>query len=275
MEKTIDGVRLAYDVAGSGDAIVLLHGFALDRSVWDAQFHSLAARRRVVRLDLRGSGESGCGAGPALMETLAGDVFGLLDALDIERAVVVGHGMGGYVGLAFFRMYTERVAGLALIASQVRADPAERSAERDALVAGLEARGIEAAIQTYLPRALAPNAAERLREQLRAIVARQSAAGAAAQLIGIKERVGSEDLLEDIAVPATIVAGDEDSWIPLDVAQRTAAAIAGCRFERLAGTGHVPMLEAPDATTAAIDALTVRCSLSREADPRSARATRA
>src|SRR5450631_1020019 len=55
MYKIIDGVRLAYDVAGSGDAIVLLHGFALDRSIWDAQFRALAARWRVVRLDLRGS----------------------------------------------------------------------------------------------------------------------------------------------------------------------------------------------------------------------------
>jgi 3-oxoadipate enol-lactonase len=273
MYKIIDGVRLAYDVAGSGDAIVLLHGFALDRSIWDAQFSGLAAHSRVVRLDLRGSGESACGEGPALMETLAGDVFGLLDALDIGRAVVAGHGMGGYVGLAFFRMYAERVAGLALIASQVRADPAERSAEREALIGRLEARGIEAAIETYLPRALAANAAEGLRERLRAIVARQSATGAAAQLVGIKERVGSEDLLEDIAVPATVVAGDNDPWIPLDTAERTAAAIADCRFEHFADTGHVPMLEAPDATTAALDALMGRASVSRAADPRSARAT--
>jgi pimeloyl-ACP methyl ester carboxylesterase len=75
---------MAYDVAGSGEAIVLLHGFA-------------------------------------------GDVLGLLDALDVERAVIAGHGMGGYVPLAFFRMYAERVAGLALIASQVCADAAERN----------------------------------------------------------------------------------------------------------------------------------------------------
>ena len=139
MHKIIDGVRLAYDVAGSGDAIVLLHGFALDRSVWDPQFDALAQRGRAIRIDLRGSGESAHGEGLALMETLAGDVFGILDALDAERVVIAGHGMGGYVALAFFRMYAERVAGLALIASQVRADAAEHSAERDALIAALEA----------------------------------------------------------------------------------------------------------------------------------------
>jgi 3-oxoadipate enol-lactonase len=276
MQKIIDGVSLAYDVAGSGAAVVLLHGFGLDRTVWDAQFTALAARGRAIRLDARGSGESACGDGPALMETLAGDVFGLLEALDVERAAIVGHGMGGYVALAFFRMYAERVAGLGLIASQVCADSAQRSTERDALIAALEARGIDAALDAYLPHALGPRSdSHGLLERVKSIVSRQSAAGAAAQLAGIKERVDSEDLLEDIRVPATIVAGDADAWLLIAAAEQTAAALADCRVERLAGIGHLPMLEAPGATTAAIAALLTRCAISGAADPRTARATRA
>ena len=100
MQQTIDGLRLAYDDAGSGDALVLLHGFPLDRTIWDVQFAALAQRCRVIRVDARGSGESECGAGPALMETLAGDLYGLLDALDVGRAIVAGHSMGGYIALA-------------------------------------------------------------------------------------------------------------------------------------------------------------------------------
>jgi pimeloyl-ACP methyl ester carboxylesterase len=277
MQKVIDGVRLAYDDAGSGDALVLLHGFALDRTIWDAQFVALAGHRRVLRLDLRGSGESACGEGPALMETLAGDVFGLLDALDIERAVVAGHGMGAYVALAFFRMYAERVAGLALIAGGVSADPADRWPERDAQLAALETRGIDALLETYLPRALGSAAAGNrdLRERVRAIVGRQQAAGAAAQLAGIKQRVGSEDLLEDIAVPAAIVAGDADPWISIDALTQTATAMADCRLVRFAGVGHLPMLETPAATTDALAALMLRCAFNPTTDPHTARATRA
>ena len=273
MHKMIDGLRLAYDDAGRGDALVLLHGFALDRAIWEPPFAALAARRRVIRLDLRGSGESACGEGPALMETLAGDVFGLLDALDIERAVIAGHGMGGYVALAFFRMYAERVAGLALIASSVSADPVERRGERDALGAAVAARGVAALSEAYLARNLGA-ASPQLRERVRAIVARQSAPGALAQIIGMKERVGSEDLLEDIHVPAALLVGENDRRLSIAAAERSAAAIAGCTLERLAGAGHLPMLEAPDAVTAALDALMLRCFVSESADPRNARATR-
>ena len=265
MQKTIDGVRLGYDVAGDGPALVLLHGFPLDRTIWDAQRAALASSCRVIRLDFRGSGESACGEGPALMETLAGDVFGLLDALDVDRAILAGHSMGGYVALAFFRMYAERVAGLALVASHVAADSAERRAGRDALSAALETRGsaaLEAAIGTLLPALLGPRAAAdpQLVARIRAIMARQSPAGAAAQVVGMKQRVGSEDLLEDIAVPAAILIGDCDPLIEVETARTTAAAIAGCTLERIAGAGHLPMLEDPQATTLALERFVARCA---------------
>jgi pimeloyl-ACP methyl ester carboxylesterase len=82
-------------------------------------------------------------------------------------------------------------------------------------------------------------------------------------------------VLEDILVPATIVAGASDASIPIELLARTAAAIADCEFVRLAGVGHLPMLEAPEATTAALERLIARCTLSAAADPRSVRATRA
>ncbi len=102
MQARIDGVRIGYDDEGTGIPMVLLHGFPLDRTIWEEQAARLAQRARVIRVDLRGAGESMPGEGPALMETLAGDVAGLLDHLKIERAIICGHAFGGYVALAFF-----------------------------------------------------------------------------------------------------------------------------------------------------------------------------
>jgi pimeloyl-ACP methyl ester carboxylesterase len=278
MQMIVDGVRLAYDVAGSGETLVLLHGFPFDRTIWDQQREALARRARVLRIDLRGSGESGCGSGPALMESLAGDVCGVLDALGIERAVVAGHSLGGYVALAFFRMYAERVAGLALVASHVAADTPARAIERAAQADVALARGMGALADAIVAGALEPAFAvahPHVVERLRAMVAAQDAAGAAAQIIGMKERVDSADLLEDIAVPALIVAGRSDRLIASEALERTAEAIADCEFVALPAVGHLPMLEAPEATTAALERLVARSALRSAADSHTARATHA
>src|ERR1700694_1294073 len=92
----IDGRRIGYDDSGGpGTPVVLLHGFPLDRTVWDEQRDALAAAR-VIRVDLRGCGESEPSDGPALMEVLAGDLAGVLDALQVERAALAGHSIGGH-----------------------------------------------------------------------------------------------------------------------------------------------------------------------------------
>jgi pimeloyl-ACP methyl ester carboxylesterase len=261
----IDGRRIGYDDSGGpGVPIVLLHGFPLDRSVWDEPRAALAPAR-VVRIDLRGCGESEPSDGPALMEALAGDVAGVLDVLGIERAAFAGHSIGGYVALAFFRMYAERVAGLALVASHVAADASRANgseeqralaAGRDALAARLESDGtMDAAIESYLPRYFAPHVYRDrpdLVERARAVMARQHPGGSAQLIRGMKERVAGDDLLEDIRVPALVIAGAEDYYLKPETLRETAARIAGATFVELPAVGHLPMYEAPEQTTIAL-----------------------
>jgi 3-oxoadipate enol-lactonase len=262
----IDGRRIAFDDSGGrGFPIVLLHGFPLDRTVWDEQLSALDDAR-VVRVDLRGCGESERSEGPALMEALAGDVAGVLDAIGIERAALAGHSIGGYVALAFFRMYAERVAGLALVASHVAADAAENphaasvqrelGAGRDTLALRLEHEGtMAAAVESYLPKYLAPHFYKdepELVARLRAVMERQDPRGCAQLVRGMKARLSSEDLLEDIRVPALVVAGAEDTYLAPETLRETAEAIDDAEFVLLERVGHLPMFEAPDDTAAAL-----------------------
>jgi 3-oxoadipate enol-lactonase len=274
MHVTIDGRRIAYDDSGGpGAPLVLLHGFPLDRTVWDEQLPALAAAGvRTIRVDLRGCGESEPSDGPALMEALAADVAGVLDAADVERAALVGHSIGGYVALAFFRMFAERVAGLALVASHVagdasnapNADPEQRAlaASRDNLAQRLETEGtMDAAVESYLPRYFAPHVyRERtdLVDRARAVMQRQNAHGCAELVRGMKERLDSHDLLEDIHVPALIVAGAEDVYLKPESLRATAEAIDGATFVALARVGHLPMFETPEATADALASFTER-----------------
>jgi 3-oxoadipate enol-lactonase len=268
MQKTIDGIRIGYDDAGSGDVLVLIHGFPLDRTTWEIPAAALAKSCRVIRPDLRGLGESARGEGPALMETLAGDLAGLLDALGVERSIVVGHSLGTYVALAFFRMYSERVAGLGFVAGHVSADTPALLPVRDLLASRLASDGMQAAIDSYLPRYFAPAFYKEHADIVAGTVAlmkRQDPLAAAAIVVGIKERVGSEDLLEDIAVPTVIVAGEKDEIISAAALERTSAAIADCEFVLIPGVGHMLMDEAPAITTAAIERLVARCGVEASA----------
>jgi len=279
MIVTIDGRRIGYDDSGgAGVPVVLLHGFPLDRSIWDEQVAALTnAGARVIRIDLRGCGESEPSDGPALMEALAGDVAGVLDALHVERAAVVGHSIGGYVALAFFRMYQERVTGLALLASHVaqdasrneNADPAQRTlaAGRDTLAERLERENtMDAGVESYLPRYFAPRVyRERpeLVERTRALMQKQTPRGCAQLVRGMKERLDSHDLLEDVRVPALVVAGADDVYLKPETLRATAAAMDGASFVQLEGVGHLPMFEASQATADALATFAQRVRVGR------------
>jgi pimeloyl-ACP methyl ester carboxylesterase len=264
MKRTIDGISIGYDdTGGEGTPVVLLHGYPLDRTMWDDIMPALqSAGARVVRIDLRGCGESAPSTGPALMEHLAGDVAGLLDALGIERAAFVGHSIGGYVLFAFFRMYTERVSGIALVATHVAADASDSPAQRElaAARAGMADAmerddTMKATVDSYLPRYLAPSAyaaKPELVERLRAIMERQNPRGCAQLQRGMAVRVASDDLLEDVAVPALVIAGNEDAYLSATTLEGIAGAMSGAAFVALDDVGHLPPWEATSATADAL-----------------------
>jgi len=106
MSKTrINNIDLAYDDTGAGPAVVLMHGYPFNRSMWAEQVSALADSYRVVTLDLRGHGESESSTGASTMKLMAQDVASLMDELRIDRAVIGGLSMGGYVTLAFYQLF--------------------------------------------------------------------------------------------------------------------------------------------------------------------------
>lgn len=261
MQRVIDGRRIGYDDSGGlGAPVVLLHGFPLDRGVWDDVMGALAAHR-VVRVDLRGCGESEPSDGPALMEALAADVHDLLDALGIGAAAIAGHSIGGYVALAYFRLFAERTSGVGLVASHADPDagfvanPTREqralAASREALARALEQGGtMTPAIESYLPKYFAPAVyAGRpdLVERARTMMARQNARGCAELVRGMAQRLDAWDLLEDIDVPALVVAGSADHYLTVARMRETADAM---RAELIVadGAGHLPQWEAAGVT---------------------------
>ncbi len=105
----INDIQMTYTDMGTGDPVVLIHGYPFNRSLWGEQVATLSESYRVTAPDLRGFGETDSSDGPATMDQMAQDVAQLLDHLEIQRAVIGGLSMGGYVALAFYKQFPARV----------------------------------------------------------------------------------------------------------------------------------------------------------------------
>jgi 3-oxoadipate enol-lactonase len=251
MRVAVDDAEIDVQSEGSGDPIVLIHGFPLTREVWDPQAAQLAAHARAIRPDLRGMGRSSVPDGPYLMETLAGDIAAVLDALGIDRVAIAGHSLGGYVAMAFCRMYTERVTKLALVCSRLAADDAQAARARNDLADRAEREDrIEAIVDSYVPRLFAPFLLENhspLVDRAREIARQNSPKGAAAMLRGMAQRAESYDIAEEIEQPVLIVAGAADQIVGLPEAEQVRGAFPRAQLRVLGRSGHLPMLEEPGA----------------------------
>lgn len=253
MEKVnVNGIQLAYTRSGDGPPLVLLHGFPLDHHLWDEVVPLLENSFDVILPDLRGFGESTTVDSAYDMDDYASDVAGLLDQLQIQKAAIVGHSMGGYVALAFARRYPERVTGLGLVSSQVLADAPERKEGRYKSAADVAANGIGSVVDAMTSKFTSD---ERLQAQARASMERQQPAAYIGALRAMAERLDSTDLLSSFHFPVVVIHGDADALIPIDRAREVKAALPQAHLLEIPGAGHIPMLEAKERTAEALKTL--------------------
>jgi len=250
----VGDVTLAVDVRGDGPALLLVHGFPLDHSMWAHQVATLARWRRIAP-DLRGAGASDAPASGYSMASYADDLARLLDRLHVERAVVVGLSMGGYVAFEMLRRHRQRFMGLVLIDSRADADgPAQRQA-RDEMIELARSRGAAAVAERLVPRLLGRSTQQtqpNIVEQVMTMVARTPVAGLVGALSAMRDRPDSTALLPGIDVPTLVVVGAEDEVTPPATARAMASAIPSATLTTIAGAGHLAPLEAPTAVTRVI-----------------------
>lgn len=243
------GIEMAYDDEGSGTTVVLLHGFPLDRSMWREQSRDLSATCRVIAPDLRGFGETAHGGADVTTGDMAEDVAALLDELNVERAVVGGLSMGGYVALEFFRGFPRRVLALVLADTRPYADTDEGRRTREETARRALSDGMGPIVDSMLPKLLsaATHAREpELVERVRASMLGTKPEGAAAALRAMALRRDQTDLLPSIDVPALIIVGAEDTITPPSDAEAMGAKIKGSRLVRIEGAAHLSNVERPE-----------------------------
>ena len=270
----VNGTHLYYEQAGSGYPLVLIHGFTLNTQMWEDQFAVFARHYRVVRYDMRGFGQSDLPTEEPF--TAVDDLCALLDALDVNRPVVLGLSRGGGVAIDFALAYPERTSALVLV------DPAlggwtwsedfsqsMRKLEITAQTQGMvEARRRWLDHPFFLPARERPELAARLAQ----IVASYSGWS---WLHASSER--DADLptprpLEQISIPTLLVIGERDIGEFQAIAQHIAGAIRHLTRLVLPGVGHMANMEAPEAFNEAVLSFLGNLNSSHSVDARAGEA---
>jgi 3-oxoadipate enol-lactonase len=227
------------------EGVLLIHAFPVDARMWEPQLAALSGVP-VVAPHLPGFGGTP-GAGDVMsMASAAGRCLEALDAAGVERAVVCGLSMGGYVAFELWRRAPERFAGLILANTRAGADTEEGAGARRALAERLRAEGNGFLVETPPP-LLSEHASGELRRRVSELIAGQPAASIAAASLGMAERPDSTPDLATIDVPTLIVTSDDDSLIPAAVTSPMADQIPGAELAVIDGAGHLSNLEAAGA----------------------------
>lgn len=248
----VNGIELAYERRGKGMPLVLIHGYPLDHSIWNDVAVLLEKDFDIILPDLRGFGESTSVDSPYSISDIANDIAALLDSLGVERTILAGHSMGGYVALAFANTFPNRVNGLALVSSQSVADTQERKDGRYKTAADVEQKGVQIVADAMTDK-LSKN--QNVRDFVHPLIAKQSVAGVAGALKAMAEREDLTSFIASVTYSVVLVHGNEDELIPIERAREVKAVLPSAQLVELAGAGHMPMMELPQETASALKKL--------------------
>ena len=239
---------------GAGWPVVLIHAFPLTADMWRPQFDHAPQGWRYVAPDLRGFGGSPAGTLRPGIDDYAADVEALMDALQIETAVIGGLSMGGYITFALHRRAPERFSAIVLADTKAEADTPEGRESRRGMSALVRSAGVAAVAERMLPVLLSPASRARpeLTSTVRSLIETNTVDGIDHAIHALMDRPDSTPDLPQLRVPALVIVGEEDGLTPPADSRRMQAAMARSQLVVLPGAGHLSNLEAPAAFSTAL-----------------------
>lgn len=245
----INDFILSYDDLGEGRIpIIFLHGFPFDKTMWKSQIEFLKTSYRLIACDVRGFGKSKDEKTPLSMSLFADDLIEFMDKLDIDKAIICGLSMGGYITLNAAKRFPDRFEALILCDTQCIADSAEVKEKRLNTIAAIEAEGAaefnEGFIKSVFHKESLVNKKE-LVDEVRKIVFANSQHIIVQGLLALAVRTEACSTLDKIRIPTLIICGREDAVTPLEQSEYLKQHILGSTLEVIDNAGHLSNLEQP------------------------------
>ena len=241
----LDDIDMFYEIRGSGKPIYLLHGLALDHSIWLEMADYYADQTQFIIPDLRGHGCTPLGNADASLEQLANDVIQLADSLGHQKFILAGHSLGGYIALALAAAHPERLAGLVTVTSHARADSPDKLESRFEQVRQARLEGIKSMSDNLIERMMPEGESAQPDEHMCEVVSNSSAEGFANVQLAMAKRPDRLLMLRSLSCPVLAIAGGKDRILPKEIAFEVAENARQGRAVCLPEVGHLPMLEVP------------------------------
>lgn len=245
----VNGFNLSYDDLGEGPVpIVFLHGFPFNKSMWELQLDFLKTTNRVIACDIRGFGKSKDEESHLEMDLFANDLILFIDSLGLEKVILCGLSMGGFIALNAMKRFPSRFEALILCDTQCIADSYDVKVKRYETIEEIKEYGVSNFNEGFIKKVFHEDSLTNkpeLVEQLRSVVFSNSQHIIIQGLTALAERSETCSFLDEISIPTLIICGREDAVTPLDESKYMSKNIKGSVLHVINNAGHVSNLEEP------------------------------
>lgn len=242
-------MKLPYKEFGTGKPLILIHAFPLSSSMWEPNIDELTKIGCKLFLpDMRGFGENINFADINLVEDMAGDVAELIETLGIERSIIGGLSMGGYITFNLYRLHPEKFSAMILCDTNFSNDSIESKQKRLELIDEIEALGNKALIEKMLPNLISDSTKIKNKTLVSELInefKEVEPQSAIAALRGMAERIDHSNILDKINVPTLLVFGESDKITNLEIATEMNSKIPNSKLNIIKDAGHYSNLEKP------------------------------
>ena len=252
LKLMVNNMQVNYTDMGPDEApvIIFIHGFPLDKSMWDNQVEIFHEQFRVITYDIRGHGESDTGNEPFSIDLFVDDLIRFMDAIKISRASLCGLSMGGYIALHAIEHYPERFEALVLCDTTCKADSPQAKVKRLNTVESIIKDGVVNYALESVRNLFAPDSFSSKDAEINAVkkmILNTSELSLCSTLLALSARKESCSILPEINVPVLIMVGKEDGITPPKVARLLHKSIKNSTLQVIEGAGHLSNLENPEA----------------------------
>jgi len=248
IEMTVNNHTVSYTDEGPDNAhvIILIHGFPFNKSMWNKQVDMLIENYRVIAYDVRGHGNSTAGTDNFSIELFVDDLLGLMDALKIDRAMLCGLSMGGYIALNAIENFPKRFGALILCDTNCIADTPEAREKRMKTIESIQEKGLEQYANESLKNLFAPESFVTNKEKIEVVkemIMETSVQSLSGTLYALSRRKETCTNLANIRIPVLILVGKEDKITPPDAARQMQKSIKGSILKIIEHAGHLSNIE--------------------------------